>query len=86
MAKYDLVFSKTADKEIFNLDKAVVKRVWTKLAELREIPFPAGCLKLQGYDLYRLRVGDYRIIYEVNLDMRFIMVYYVRHRSDAYKF
>ncbi len=85
MAKYDLVFGKSADKEISSLDKAIAKRVWTKLSELKLTPFPTGCVKLSGYDLYRVRVGDYRIIYEVNLDLRLIIVIYIRHRKDAYR-
>ena len=56
------------------------------IERLRIDPFPRQALKLAGADrLYRLRVGDYRIIYEVDVDAHLVLIHYIRHRREAYR-
>ncbi|MBI5360260.1 MAG: type II toxin-antitoxin system RelE/ParE family toxin [Planctomycetes bacterium] len=53
---------------------------------LKNNPFPIQAIKLSGTDrLYRLKVGDYRIIYEVNIHIRAVTVHYIRHRREVYR-
>jgi mRNA interferase RelE/StbE len=67
------------------LDRQVARRVSSKINDLADDPRPAGCLKLTGYDdVWRVRVGDYRILYEIDDGVRIIAVQSIRHRRDAY--
>ena len=56
-----------------------------RLDALSDDPRPAGSLKLSGEELYRIRVGNYRIIYGIDVDERAVSVISVRHRSRAYR-
>ena len=86
MTKYDIVFSKVAAKELRNLPKEEIKRVYAKSKELESNPRPAGCKKLAGEkeDLWRVRVGDYRIIYTINDTIFIIDIRRIGHRRDIY--
>jgi len=82
---YIVVISREADRELERLPKAIVKRVFIKLRSLGQNPRPAGSTKLVGQvNLWRIRVGDYRIIYRVEDDRQVVTVLHVRHRRDAY--
>ena len=86
MASYEVIFKRSAEKDLRDLPKGTVKRVLTRIEELQRDPRPRQSSKLTGAEqLYRVRVGDYRIIYGVADDEREITVYYVRHRRDAYR-
>ena len=68
------------------MPQPLVARVFEKLETLRESPFPHGARKLSAADeLYRIRVGDYRIVYGVDSTGRRVVVYSVRHRRDVYR-
>jgi mRNA interferase RelE/StbE len=54
------------------------------LLKLADNPRPHGSLKLQGEDLYRIRVGSYRVIYEIHDAQVLVLVVRIRHRKDAY--
>lgn len=59
---------------------------WNKIESLSQAPFPSGVRKLEGADrLWRLRVRNYRITYEVDSGMKEITIRYVRHRREAYR-
>ena len=74
-----------AKREIRGLPKAVLKRTIAKIIGLTENPFPDGAVKLKMIEGYRIRVGDWRILYEVDRQKHKIIVFAVRHRSKAYK-
>ena len=83
--KHEVRLSKRALRELESLDFAVRNRITSKLDELAENPFPRGTVKLQGRDgTFRVRVGDYRVLYEVLGNERMILVDKVDHRSGAY--
>ena len=85
MADYVLVFAKSARRELEALEAAVVQRIFPRIESLAKNPRPAGCKKLRGTrTLWRIRVGDYRIIYSVVDDKQLVDVTAVRHRSEAY--
>jgi mRNA interferase RelE/StbE len=71
-------------KEMRVLPDFVLERVIEALRGLALDPFPQGVKKLQDRPEYRVRVGDYRILYEVDTQARVIVISAVLHRSDAY--
>lgn len=82
---YTILFSRAVRKELYRLPRSVFLRVQTTLASLRKDPFPSGHKKLEGYDLYRLRIGNYRIVYEVTTKIRIIVIIRIGHRKDIYR-
>ena len=85
MAEYEVTLASSAEREIKSLPKSVQRRVKRMIDSLRINPRHRGTIKLKGReDIYRIRVGDYRIIYTVNDKKRLVDVSYVRHRSRAY--
>lgn len=83
---YEVKFSKGAKKQFRKLPLDVQERIQTKINDLAIEPRPNGVKKLQGDDnSYRLRVGDYRVIYEVVDNVLIVTVIKVGHRSEIYK-
>jgi mRNA interferase RelE/StbE len=72
-----------AEKEIERLDHKIQDRVFDKMASLAANPLPVQVVKLKNTDCYRVRVGDYRIVYEIFNDVMYILK--VGHRKDVYK-
>ena len=84
---YTIRFASSAAREFRALHRDVKRRVGIAIDNLSANPRPPGVRKLLGHaKLYRVRVGQYRIIYEIQDDTRLITVTYVRHRNDAYSF
>ena len=87
MQKWHIEFDKQADKDIAGLDKSVRRRIIEKLEWLENNfsgIFPI-VLTADYRDFFKLRVGDWRIFYKVNWDKNIITIYYIDHRSKAYK-
>jgi len=82
---YAILVERYAQKQILKLDKKVIPLIKTAIAKLAENPRPNGYKKLKGEDAYRIRVGDYRIIYEIDNDKIIITVVSVGHRKEVYK-
>ena len=86
MADYSITFARSARKELEYLNATLVQRIFPKIEALEKQPRPRGCRKLRGEkDLWRIRVGEYRVIYAINDDKKAIDIITVRHRSAAYK-
>jgi mRNA interferase RelE/StbE len=87
MSEYTISFIRSAHHDLSRLDKKIVARIFPKIEALAIDPRPPGCRKLQGADsLWRIRVGDYRVIYSI-LDQELVIeIVTVRHRRDAYRF
>lgn len=86
MAEYTVVFARSARRELERLEAGVARRIISRVEALAEDPRPHGCVKLQGAaDLWRIRVGNYRVIYSLDDDARLVDIRVVRHRSDAYR-
>jgi mRNA interferase RelE/StbE len=79
--------SRRAEKFLAGLtDTALYSRLRTAIDGLQENPRPFGCLKLAGEpDLYRIRVGQYRIIYQVRGEMLTVLVLSIGHRREIYR-
>lgn len=86
MASYRVELKPTAQKDFRKIPKKTLLRVLEGLEGLAQNPFPSQSIKLANADrLYRLRVGDYRVIYEVEAEASVITVHHVRHRREAYR-
>jgi len=86
MADYSVSLRRSAVKDMRRLDAKIQARVLRAMESLANDPRPDGCKKLQGSDdAWRIRVGDWRVIYAVDDDAFVVAVEHVRHRSDAYR-
>jgi mRNA interferase RelE/StbE len=84
--EYVVRFARSARKELERLDSDLIARIFSRIEALSRNPRPAGCRKLRGrQNLWRIRVGQYRIVYEVLDDAGLVDVLVVRHRKDAYQ-
>ena len=85
MADYSISFVRSARKELESLSAPLIRRILAKIELLSKNPRPAGCKKLKGaHDLWRIRIGEYRVIYSIiDSDIR-IEIITVRHRRQAY--
>ena len=85
MRAYRLEITPSAKKDLESLPKKTRQRVLEAVHKLAVTPRPRGCKKLQGTkDSYRIRVGDYRVIYEVSDEAVTVLIVRVRHRREAY--
>jgi mRNA interferase RelE/StbE len=86
MASYKIEWKQSAQKEIRKLEKKTISRILQTIATLSENPYPSGNRKLHGAEYtYRLRVGDYRIIYSVFSDILTIEIVRIGHRKEIYR-
>ena len=86
MPEYQITFARSARKELQALAVEFAERVLKKIETLALNPRPAGCRKLSGAkDLWRLRVGDYRVVYKIDDHRRLIDVAVIRHRREVYR-
>jgi mRNA interferase RelE/StbE len=86
MASYRIDWKTSASRELKRLDRSVVPRIVEAVGQLARNPFPQGCRKLKGSDdSYRIRVGDYRVVYEIVTERLSIEIIRVRHRKDVYR-
>ena len=84
MPDLQILFRRSARKDLQRLDGVHVRRIFPAIEQLSATPRPPGCKKLKGSeDLFRIRVGDYRVIYEIRQDV--VVIVGVRHRSEAYR-
>ncbi|MBD1876460.1 type II toxin-antitoxin system RelE/ParE family toxin [Nodosilinea sp. FACHB-131] len=83
---YRIEFAKPAVKQFKALSPQDQQRLKPKIDALAQEPRPAGMVKLSGEDdLYRIRVGDYRIIYTIQDTQLLVLVLKVRHRREVYR-
>lgn len=86
MRVYQVVIGKLATKELKKLPKKEVQRIFPKIKNLSTQPRPEGCKKLksQTEDLWRIRIGDYRVIYSIDDTISIVDIRRVGHRRDIY--
>ena len=85
MARFELRFKPSVIKDLRGIPKAEVRRLLKRIEALRDDPRPAGCEKLTGRELYRIRQGVYRVIYSVDDAAVVIEVIKVGHRREVYR-
>lgn len=86
MANYSIRIKRSAQKEIEAIGtKKDRQRIVSRIAELAKDPRPPGCEKLSASDYYRVRQGQYRIVYEIQDEILIVVVIKVAHRKDVYR-
>jgi mRNA interferase RelE/StbE len=84
--EYAVVFARSARKELQALDHTVAARILKRIEALTRNPRPSGCRKLEGGDnLWRIRIGDWRVVYSVDDARSLVEVSVIRHRREAYR-
>ncbi len=81
---YSVFLLQGAQKKLAELPTQPFGRIYDAIRGLAESPRPTGCPKLTGREGWRLRVGDYRVVYEINDQERSVTVLHVGHRRDVY--
>jgi mRNA interferase RelE/StbE len=86
MSLYKIEWRRSAKKELKKLDKQIIPKILQAVENLADNPYPSNCKKLIGSDsIYRIRVGDYRIIYNVESSLVIVEVIKVGHRREIYR-
>ncbi len=82
---YRILILRRAQKELGALPKDIYDRIKDAILSLKDEARPKGCKKLSGRDGWRIRVGDYRIIYEIDDENKEILILHVGHRKYVYR-
>ncbi len=86
MTEYLVTFAATAKKELRDLPSDAIGRVLPRIRDLGGDPRPVGCKKLHGYkDRWRIRVGNYRVVYAIDDGRKSVDITRIAHRKDAYE-
>ena len=82
---YKVTILRRAQKELGALAGEAYDRVRDAIGGLAEDPRPSGCLKLTGRDGWRIRIGNYRVVYEIDDNGQMVTVLHIGHRRDVYR-
>jgi len=85
MGRYELKVRPSVAKDLRGVPRAAVERILHRIEALRDAPRPHGCEKLSLSEFYRIRQGQYRILYTVSDDPPVVEVVRVGHRRDVYR-
>lgn len=82
---YRVEISRRAAKAVTSLDKPLRRKILAAIDALAGDPRPVGCRKLAGQQAWRIRVGDYRVIYEIHDQVLLVIVIDIGHRQEIYR-
>jgi mRNA interferase RelE/StbE len=85
MAKYEILVKKSAEKELSKIPKKELLKILEKIKSLSDDPHPAGSIKLSNQGKFRVRVGNYRILYKVEDSILTVFVVKIGHRKNIYR-
>lgn len=85
MENYKILIKRSAVRELAKISKNDLEKIVRRVGDLERDPRPIGCQKLSGKDKYRLRQGDYRIVYSVDDSRRIVEVYKIGNRREIYR-
>lgn len=85
MGRFEVIFKQSVAKDLRPIPKKEVARILKRIDALKVTPRPLGVEKLSGQELYRIRQGVYRILYEIKNDELIIIVVKIGHRRDVYR-
>ena len=85
MAKYKIQVKKSAEKELREIPKDELLKILDKIKSLSDDPHPIGSIQLTNQEKFRLRVGNYRILYKVEENILTLFVIKVGHRKNVYR-
>lgn len=84
-ASYSVAIKRSAERELRKIPRQDLRRVVTRIQGLAREPRPPGCEKMTGEERYRVRQGDYRIVYAVDDEVRTVEVVKIGHRREVYR-
>lgn len=85
MPRYTVQFVRSARKELERLPDTVLQRVFARIEAFADTPRPPGCKKLRGArDLWRIRIGDYRVVYQLDDSQQLVEIRAIGDRKDVY--
>ncbi len=79
-----IVFRRSAEKELLTLEKPLAQRIFQKISHLSDNPFGLGNQKLAGGKGYRIRIGNYRVVYVVDKPSKTVLITKIGHRKEVY--
>jgi len=83
---YQVIVPKSVQNQLDDLPDEVYERVIERIVKLKDNPRPWGCVKLKNYkNEYRIRIGDYRIRYEIYDKESIVLLLHCKHRKNIYK-
>lgn len=82
----EIFLSLGADKQLKKLPASMYKLILTEIQKLEYSPYPFGAKKLESREGWRIRVGDYRILYTIDKNKKEVTILSVKHRKDAYRY
>ena len=82
---YTVHILRRAQRELARLPQGIYERVRDAIRTLAQDPRPSGCLKLKAHKGWRIRIGDYRVVYEIDDQQQVVTVFHIGHRSDVYR-
>jgi mRNA interferase RelE/StbE len=85
MAKYKILIRKSAAEELGRIPKKDLRRIVERIRSLGEEPRPQGSEKLSAQERYRIRQGDYRVVYSIDDTCRTVEIVKIGHRSEIYR-
>ena len=85
MGRYKVLIRESAADELGSIPKKDLRRIVERIRSLQDEPWPHGCEKLSAQERYRIRQGDYRIVYSIADAGRIVEIFKVGHRSEIYK-
>ena len=86
MGSYRIEWKSSVEKELKAIDRQHIPRILEVVESLAINPFPPQSRKLRDVEKsYRIRVGDYRVVYQVDVEEGMVTIYYIRHRKDIYR-
>lgn len=85
MGSYRVLIRKSAEKELRQIPKPDLRKITAKISSLSGQPRPMGSEKLAGNDRYRIRQGDWRIIYGIDDTVKIVTVIKIGHRREVYR-
>ncbi len=82
---YKIILPKSVCKELDKISGSYYNKIRNKILSMEGNPRMIGCLKLSDSEEYRIRVGSYRILYDIDDDNKIVTIYKIQHRKDVYK-
>ncbi len=83
---YEVVLERSAERDLKKLSEKIFRLMIEEIKPLTENPHPTGCRKIEGSkNDWRIRVGNYRILYEIDENEKRVKIMRVRHRKDVYR-
>lgn len=82
---YQIFLTRQARKQLSKLPSDLQRRITALIDSLQYEPRPSGSSKLSGLDFYRVRIGDYRVIYHIEDDKLIVEIHRIQHRRDVYR-